>query len=37
MCGEFTGHRRITHTKASDAEDEVFFDLRLNTWLSKQS
>ena len=29
LCGEFTGPRRISHTKASD-------DLRLNKRLSKQ-
>ena len=33
LCGEFTGHRWIPRTKASD----VFFDLRLNERLSKQS
>ena len=36
-CGEFTGHRWILHTKASDASFGVFFDLRLNKRLSKQS
>ena len=35
-AGKFTGHRWIPHTKASDAEFDVFFDLRLNKWLSKQ-
>ena len=25
LCGEFTGHRWISHTKASDAELNVFF------------
>ena len=30
LCGEFTGHRWIPHTKASDALFDVFFDLRLN-------
>ena len=35
LCGEFTSHRWIPHTKASDAD--VFFDLRLNKPLSKQS
>ena len=29
--------RRIPHTKASDTEFDVFFDLRLNKRLSKQS
>ena len=33
LCGEFTGHRWILLTRASD----VFFDLRQNKWLSKQS
>ena len=37
LCGEFTGHRWITCTKASDAELDVFFDLRLNKKFSKQS
>ena len=38
LCGEFTGHRWIPHTKASDVELWwVFFYLRLNKWLSKQS
>ena len=37
LCGEFTGHRWITRTKASDAEFWCFFDLRLNKRLSKQS
>ena len=40
LCGEFTGHWWIPHTKASDAElwcFDVFFDRRLNEWLSKQS
>ena len=35
LCGEFTGHRGISLTKASDAE--LFFDLCLNKRLSKQS
>ena len=30
LCGEFTGHRWIPHTKASDVELWCFFDLRLN-------
>ena len=37
LCGEFTGPRWIPLTKASDAEFDVFFDLRLNKRLSKQS
>ena len=37
LCGEFTGHRWIPHTKASDAEFDVFYDMRLNKWLSKQA
>ena len=37
LCGEFTGHRWIPLTKASDAELSCFFDLRLNKRLSKQS
>ena len=37
LCGEFTGHRWITLTKASDAEFDVFFDMCLNKQLSKQS
>ena len=34
LCGEFTGHPWITRTKASF---DVFFHLRLNKRLSKQS
>ena len=34
LCREFTGHRWIPRTKASDTD--VFFDLRLNKRLSKQ-
>ena len=34
---EFTVHRWIPRTKASDAELYVFLDLRLNERLSKQS
>ena len=30
LCGEFTGHRWIPRTKASDTEFDVFLDLRLN-------
>ena len=37
LCGEFTGPRWSPRTKASDAEFDVFFDLRLNKRLSKQS
>ena len=37
LCGEFTGHRWIPRTKASDANFDVFFELRLNKQLSKQS
>ena len=37
LCGEFTGHRWMPHTEASDAELWCFFDLRLNKRLSKQS
>ena len=33
LCGEFTGHRRIPHTRASDAEFWFFFGLRLNKCL----
>ena len=29
LCDEFTGHRWIPLTKASDADFDVFFDLRL--------
>ena len=36
LCGKFTGHRWIPHTKASDAELWCFIDLRLNQSLSKQ-
>ena len=37
LCGEFTGHRWISRTKASDAELWFFFfDLRLYKRLSKQ-
>ena len=35
-AGNFTGHRWIPRTKASDASFYVFFDLRLNRRLSKQ-
>ena len=36
-CGEFTGHRWIPLTQTSDAELDVFFDLRLHKRLSKLS
>ena len=36
LCGEFTGHRWIPPTKASDAELSCFFDLRLDKRLNKQ-
>ena len=35
LWGESTGNRRTTLTKASDAEFDVFFDLRLNKRLIK--
>ena len=37
LWGEFTGHRWIPLTKASDAELWCFLYLCLNKWLSKQS
>ena len=37
LCGEITGPRWISRTKASDAELDVFFDVPLNKRLSKQS
>ena len=38
LCGEFTGQRWISRTKASDADLwYFFFDLCLNKWWSKQS
>ena len=36
LCGEFTGHQQIPRIKASEADFDVFFDLRLNKRLSKQ-
>ena len=36
LCWGFNRHRWIPLTKASDAELNDFFDLRLNKWLSKQ-
>ena len=37
LCREITGSRWIPRTKANDAELGIFFDLRLNKRLSKQS
>ena len=37
LCGEFTGHRWIPLTKASDTELWCFFEVCLNKRLSKQS
>ena len=37
LCVEFTGHLCIPLTKASAAELDAFFDLRLNKRLSEQS
>ena len=37
LCGEFTGHQWIPHTKAVTQSFDVVFDLRLNKCLSKQS
>ena len=37
LCREFTGHRWIPRTKASDTELNVLFDLRLNKRLNKRS
>ena len=34
LCEEFTGHRRIPLTKASNAELRCFFDLLMNKELS---
>ena len=36
LCGEFTGHRWIPPQKPVTKSFEVFFDLRLNKWLSKK-
>ena len=36
LCVEFTGHRWIPRTKASDADLWCFLDLRLNKRLGKQ-
>ena len=37
LCGEFTGHRWIPLTKPVTRSVDVFFNLRLNKRLSKQS
>ena len=37
LCGEFTGDRWIPHTRPVTRSFDVFFDLRLNKRLSKQS
>ena len=37
LCGEFTGPRWIPHTRPVTRSFDVFFDLRLNKRLSKQS
>ena len=37
LCKEFTGHRWIPLTKAKTRIFDVFFDLCLNKWLSKNS
>ena len=37
LCGEFTGHRWVPLTKPVSRSLDVFFDLRLNKPLSKQS
>ena len=37
LCGEFTGHRRISHTNASDAALWCFHWSALNKRLRKQS
>ena len=34
LCGEFTGHLRIPHTKASDSELWCFLWSRINGWVS---
>ena len=36
LCGEFTGHRWIPAQRPVTRSFDVFFDLRLNTRLSKQ-
>ena len=37
LCWEFTGHRWIPLTKPVTRNFDVYFDLRMNKWLSKQS
>ena len=37
LCGEFTGHRWISAQRPMTRSFDVFFDLRLNKRLSKQS
>ena len=37
LCGEFTGQRWIPHTRPVTRSFDVFFHLRLNKQLSKQS
>ena len=37
LCGEFTGDRWIPRKKPMTHSFDVFFDLCLNKWLSKQS
>ena len=37
LCGDFTGDQWLPLTKTGNAEFDVFFDLRLNKRLSKQS
>ena len=37
LCAEFTGHRWIPHKRPVTRSYDVFFDLRLNKWSSKQS
>ena len=37
LCGEFTGLRWIPAQRPVTRSFDVFFDLRLNKWLSKQS
>ena len=37
LCGEFIGHRLIPRTRPVTRSFDVFFDLRLNNRLSKQS
>ena len=37
LCREFTGHRWLPPQRPVTRSFDVFFDLRLNKWLSKQS